>query len=203
MTPSPRIAVQARYSYAFSLVEAMVAVFILSMTLGALACALVMMTSGSVSGLMRNVAYNASQMYLGQILAMYTAIFDQVYASPENTPFPTVSIQLDTQGNQYIEGDPIYVNQLDKFLNQPGQTVDLKDNTNNKAYPFWRKRLPNGQLQLDTIQINYDVYLTNLNQAQQSVDAYLVGLSFNYTVTYLNGQADFLSGKVYGIKRRD
>jgi len=203
MTPSPRIAVQARYSYAFSLVEAMVAVFILSMTLGALACALVMMTSGSVSGLMRNVAYNASQMYLGQILAMDTAIFDQVYASPENTPFPTVSIQLDTQGNQYIEGDPIYVNQLDKFLNQPGQTVDLKDNTNNKAYPFWRKRLPNGQLQLDTIQINYDVYLTNLNQAQQSVDAYLVGLSFNYTVTYLNGQADFLSGKVYGIKRRD
>jgi len=203
MTPSPRIAAQARYLYAFSLVEAMVAIFILSMTLGALACALVMMTSGSVSGLMRNVAYNASQMYLGQILAMDIAIFDQVYASPENTPFPTVSIQLDTQGNQYIEGDPIYVNELDKRFNLPSKIVDLKNNTNNKAYPLWRKRLPNGQVQLDTIDINYHVYLTNLNQAQRAVDAYLIALSFNYTVTYLNGQADFLSGKVYGIKRRD
>ncbi len=190
-------------SQAFSLVEVMVAIGVLAMSLGGLAASLVMATEGAQSGLRRNVAYNAAQMYLGQILNMPDATFLSVLETPTTVAFPTISIQTDYSGNKTLLDDPLNVNYIGQLPDHAGASVQLATTNNIKQFPFRRRLSTTKEVTVDTLEICYTLYVTDLSTLSSPVKGYAIVLNFTYAVPYLHDGQKTLSGRVFGLKPFD
>ena len=188
---------------AFSLIEVLVAIGVLAMTLGGLAASLIMATQAAQTGLRRNVAYNAAQMYLGQILSMPDTTFLRVLENPTKASFPTISIQTDYAGNKTLLEDPLNVNYIGQLPGQSGTPVQLTNNNNIKQFPFRRRLSPTKEVTVDTLEICYTLYVTDLSTLSSPVKGYAIVLNFTYEVPYLHNEQKTLSGRVFGLKPFD
>ncbi len=185
----------------FSLIEVSFAIAILAICLGGLAASLVNSAQAAQANLRRNVAYNAAQMYLAQILNMPDSLFVTILNDPADNPFPTISIQTDNEGNKSLLDDPIDLNYAQTLPGDSNSSqTPVSNSHNSKQFPFRRNLSTTGSVEVENMDIVYTLYVKDLSKTTPAVNAYMVVLDFSYIVPYLHSNDNSLKGRVFGLK---
>lgn len=171
---------------AFSLIEVLVAIGILSIAMGGLFTGLVLSSNEAMQDLYDHVAHNAAQGYLNQLIAMPKASFVAAINDPSGVLLPTSSLQKDSNGNISWQSDPLAINGLNS-LPQDGQPFMSQPQASNNQKTVFLRYNPKEPQEIDTMDINFTVYLSDLEQSAIPVKAYSIVLVAYYSVPSFSG----------------
>lgn len=192
-----------KYNYFFrgiSLVEVIIAISILAFSLGGLAAAVRLMTSNGQLNLRHHAAYNEANVYLQQILQLSSEAFLNVFNSPSNESFRLITVTTDNSGIKSIEESLLNIDVVNALANQSGNNVSHANSGNNTKDVVYRRIIDQaGNISEETFQMQYTVYVTDLNITEAKLNAYLVVLSFEYEIPTYAGTS-LLEGRAVGLK---
>ena len=183
---------------ALSLIEVVVAIGILGIAMGGLFTGLVLSSNEAIQDLCDQVAHNAAQGYLNQLIGFSHGYFESVLIVPTSALFATHSVQLDNTGSMSWTADPLAINALNILPGDGNPPLNQPLDSHNQKTVFFRydPKNPDEILNLD---LKFTLYIGDLSQSTPPVKGYSIILGADYSVPSFRGPID-RSVTVAGIK---
>lgn len=183
---------------AFSLIEVIIAIGILSIAMGGLFTGLVLSSNEAIQDLYDQVAHNAAQSYLNQLISLPNqGWFLGVVNAPTSALFATYSMQ-NNNGHMTWTLDPLAINGLNVLPNDGNQLINQPLSSNNQKTVFFRYD-PKNPDEIINLDLKFTLYIGELTQNTPPVKGYSIVLVADYSVPSFRGLVD-RSVTVAGIK---
>ena len=187
------------FRQAFSLIEVIIAIGILSIAMGGLFTGLVLSSNEAMQDLYDQVAHNTAQSYLNQLISLPNhPDWMAVLNAPTSALFGTHSIQYDNDGHMSWTLDPLAINGLNVLPNDGHQLMNQPLNSRNQKTVFFRYD-PKNPDEIVNLDLKFTLYVGELTQNTPPVQGYSIILVADYSVPSFKGLVD-RSVTVAGIK---